>query len=835
MYFNATPKFLHKLIIPALVFITLTAPAAWATNSIKTRFLTAYPSATGTRLVTLNGVAHCGACHYDFSGGGTLNPYGDAMLTNGYGTTAAILAIGSQDSDGDGFNNKTEITDANYSNYPTFPGLKSSNVSLVSNLPTGITVAYLSSYLTPSGIADTAPPTPNPATFATAPNATGTTSIAMVATTGSDPCGPVQYLFTETSGHTGGTSSAWQTSTSYTDTGLTPGTLYTYTVTMRDNLGNTGTASAPASATTNAAADTAPPTPNPATFATAPNATGTTSIAMVATTGSDPCGPVRYLFTETSGHTGGTSSAWQTSTSYTDIGLTPGTLYTYTVTMRDNLGNTGTASAPASATTAEVPSAYWQLYNAASLIIADSNGVPVTFSLTGGGWGEIIGENFDQIILHNTTESSVFSIKTPVKQETSVGDIIVGDSTDTNGLKSILAGTTDLRGDIAIQGSVGRIELDDVDSDHIITIGPSSNPQAGVVLKFDEVYDLIIESDTPIKSLTCTQWLDTDANQDYIKAPSLGTLQVRGDAKRGIAGDFEADLYLGGITVDSEADSDESPSQVIGDTRRDTADDFEADSNKDSDGSTSQNTTLANVEIAGEVRNCIWNITGNVGNIRVGSSSTDWEVNVDGDVKSLKTRRSKNSNSNGGNLSVIWKSNSLKRVSIAGDITDTLIYLTQTPDPEFLALGHMNVSGWIDGSEITCSGNIGKVATGGISNSSIFAGDIAGADNYKADGVRDLPNPTVPGEFGDAAIGELTVKGIKGESYGMINSNIAARRFNTVLLAYPQYENGGVAFGVVADFIEKITLKDQGGTLSYSNLDAPSDSKQKIDAVICVK
>ena len=734
MYFNATPKFLHKLIIPALVFITLTAPAAWATNSIKTRFLTAYPSATGTRLVTLNGVAHCGACHYDFSGGGTLNHYGDAMLTNGYGTTAAILAIGSQDSDGDGFNNKTEITDANYSNYPTFPGLKSSNVSLVSNLPTGITVAYLSSYLTPSGIADTAPPTPNPATFATAPNATGTTSIAMVATTGSDPCGPVQYLFTETSGHTGGTSSAWQTSTSYTDTGLTPGTLYTYTVTMRDNL-----------------------------------------------------------------------------------------------------GNTGTASAPASATTAEVPSAYWQLYNAASLIIADSNGVPVTFSLTGGGWGEIIGENFDQIILHNTTESSVFSIKTPVKQETSVGDIIVGDSTDTNGLKSILAGTTDLRGDIAIQGSVGRIELDDVDSDHIITIGPSSNPQAGVVLKFDEVYDLIIESDTPIKSLTCTQWLDTDANQDYIKAPSLGTLQVRGDAKRGIAGDFEADLYLGGITVDSEADSDESPSQVIGDTRRDTADDFEADSNKDSDGSTSQNTTLANVEIAGEVRNCIWNITGNVGNIRVGSSSTDWEVNVDGDVKSLKTRRSKNSNSNGGNLSVIWKSNSLKRVSIAGDITDTLIYLTQTPDPEFLALGHMNVSGWIDGSEITCSGNIGKVATGGISNSSIFAGDIAGADNYKADGVRDLPNSTVPGEFGDAAIGELTVKGIKGESYGMINSNIAARRFNTVLLAYPQYENGGVAFGVVADFIEKITLKDQGGTLSYSNLDAPSDSKQKIDAVIRVK
>ena len=185
---------------------------------------------------------------------------------------------------------------------------------------------------------------------------------------------------------------------------------------------------------------------------------------------------------------------------------------------------------------------------------------------------------------------------------------------------------------------------------------------------------------------------------------------------------------------------------------------------------------------------------------------------------------------------MIWKSNSLKSVSIAGSIIDTQIYLTQTPDSELLALGNMNVSGWIDGSEITSSGNIGRVVTGGISNSSIFAGDIADADNYTADGVRNLPNPAVPGELGDAAIGELTVKGIREEPYGMINSNIAARRFNTVLLAYPQYENGGVAFGVAADFIKKITLKDKGGpSSSYSNLDAPGASKQKIDAVIRVK
>lgn len=102
--------------------------------------------------------------------------------------------------------------------------------------------------------------------------------------------------------------------------------------------------------------DTTAPTPNPATFATPPAADSTTAISMTATTASDPCTPVYYLFTETSGNTGGTSSSWQTSASYTDTGLSPATQYTYTVQYKDGLDNTGTASAPASATTqAETP------------------------------------------------------------------------------------------------------------------------------------------------------------------------------------------------------------------------------------------------------------------------------------------------------------------------------------------------------------------------------------------------------------------------------------------------------------------------------------------------
>ncbi len=190
-----------------------------------------------------------------------------------------------------------------------------------------------------AGVPDTTPPTPNPMTWATVPYATGSTSIAMVATTASDPSG-VEYYFDETSGNPGGSDSGWQDSTSYTDTGLSPGTTYTYRVQARDKSSNQNATgwSTSESATTQTGGDTTPPTPNPMTWATLPYATGSTSIAMVATTATDPSG-VEYYFDETSGNPGGTDSGWQDSTSYTDTGLSPSTQYTYRVQARDKSAN----------------------------------------------------------------------------------------------------------------------------------------------------------------------------------------------------------------------------------------------------------------------------------------------------------------------------------------------------------------------------------------------------------------------------------------------------------------------------------------------------------------
>jgi hypothetical protein len=130
-----------------LILITVGSPSAWASRSIYSKFLTAYPSADGSRLTSLPSAPnHCGACHFDFdkAKGNNLNPYGDAIDANGK-SSDEILAIGWQDSDGDGFSNDDEIKGTGFTNIPTFPGLTPSNVSDGS----GVTPSELTGFLVP--------------------------------------------------------------------------------------------------------------------------------------------------------------------------------------------------------------------------------------------------------------------------------------------------------------------------------------------------------------------------------------------------------------------------------------------------------------------------------------------------------------------------------------------------------------------------------------------------------------------------------------------------------------------------------------------------------------
>jgi GH35 family endo-1,4-beta-xylanase len=206
-----------------------------------------------------------------------------------------------------------------------------------------------------AGAPDTTPPTPNPMTWASAPSATGPTTITMTATTATDSTPPVQYYFECTTDAS--KTSGWQSSTTYTATGLNPSTSYSFRVKARDSAAahnETGWSST-LSATTNPP-DTTPPTPNPMTWSSVPTATGAYTITMTANTATDATTPpVQYYFECT---TDGTkTSIWQSSPTYLASGLAPSTLYTFRAKARDTapaLNETGWSSS-LSATTSIAP------------------------------------------------------------------------------------------------------------------------------------------------------------------------------------------------------------------------------------------------------------------------------------------------------------------------------------------------------------------------------------------------------------------------------------------------------------------------------------------------
>ena len=128
--------------------------------------------------------------------------------------------------------------------------------------------------------------------------------------------------------------------TSYADSGLTPGTSYTYFVVASDAAGNLSQASPTATAITNT--DTSPPT-----VPGSPTATSVTSnaVALAWTASTDDVGVSRYDVLRDGAMVGSS-----TGTSFTDGNVAGGTTYSYVIRAYDAAGNFA-ASAPSSVTT----------------------------------------------------------------------------------------------------------------------------------------------------------------------------------------------------------------------------------------------------------------------------------------------------------------------------------------------------------------------------------------------------------------------------------------------------------------------------------------------------
>ncbi|GEK20427.1 hypothetical protein CXY01_09470 [Cellulomonas xylanilytica] len=137
------------------------------------------------------------------------------------------------------------------------------------------------------------------------------------------------------------------TTTSFTETGLTPSTAYAYTVRAKDVAGNVSAASSAVSVTTKATpSDTTAPSVPTGLVASAVTQNSLTLSWTASTDNAGGSGLAGYDV-----YRGTTRVGSTTTTSYSDTGLTAATAYSYTVRAKDVAGNVSAASTALSVTT----------------------------------------------------------------------------------------------------------------------------------------------------------------------------------------------------------------------------------------------------------------------------------------------------------------------------------------------------------------------------------------------------------------------------------------------------------------------------------------------------
>jgi len=135
--------------------------------------------------------------------------------------------------------------------------------------------------------------------------------------------------------------------TSYSDTGLSANTSYSYTVSARDAAGNSSAESGAVPVSTLASPDTEAPSIPAGVDA---SATSSSAIRLTWTASTDNVTVSDYeIFRD------GTGIATSTATTFNDSGLSANTAYTYNVVAVDAAGNRSAQSAVASATTLPAP------------------------------------------------------------------------------------------------------------------------------------------------------------------------------------------------------------------------------------------------------------------------------------------------------------------------------------------------------------------------------------------------------------------------------------------------------------------------------------------------
>ncbi len=197
---------------------------------------------------------------------------------------------------------------------------------------------------------------------------------------------------------------------------------------------------------------------------------------------------------------------------------------------------------------------------------------------------------------------------------------------------------------------------------------------------------------------------------------------------------------------------------------------------------------LETVRIGGAITNGSWAINGSTGSIVAGSTAVAWNANFSGGVKSLQVR---------GIASGTLTADSIRTLSVGKDLASANITLTDAGTLKSPDLSSLSVGGTFSDSTLRSTGDINAIHVGAISGSTIFAGVASGVTGLVAD-ATDFTT--------EAEIASFAVTGVRGSTYDVTNSDIAAAVLGKVVVQRVDSSNSGVPFGfstkALASFID---------------------------------
>lgn len=163
-----------------------------------------------------------------------------------------------------------------------------------------------------------------------------------------------------------------------------------------------------------------------------------------------------------------------------------------------------------------------------------------------------------------------------------------------------------LNGSVVTGGALRSVQVRGVTTNADFRTGGSAAP--GAVYRLGIVNDSSINTKQAIGQLSATHWVNPSGGGKSIVAPSIARITVTGSRADNLDGHFEPGLTLAGP------------------------------------GPGASGLVLGEVSIAGGVFGSTWAITGNAGNIRIGTDAQNWRLTVSNDANTINVGRAVSSN-----------------------------------------------------------------------------------------------------------------------------------------------------------------------------------------------